>query len=50
MKESLRSQSFATFKSNPTSYISVGIMCGLFLIMSVLVAFIDPILLIIAVP
>ena len=50
MKESLRYQSFATFKSNPSSYIAVGIMCGLFLILSVLIAFVDPLLLILALP
>lgn len=50
MKESLRNQSFATFKTNPVSYIAVGIMCGLFLILSVLFALIDPLLLVVALP
>ena len=50
MKESLHRQSLTTFKNNPTSYIAVGVMCGLFLILSVLVTFIDPLLLVVALP
>ena len=50
MKDSLRSVSFSKFKSNPTSYLAVGIMCGLFLIIATVLAFIDPLLLIIAIP
>ena len=50
MKDSLRSVSFNKFKSNPTSYLAVGIMCGLFLIIATVLAFIDPLLLIIAIP
>ena len=50
MKDSLRSSSFNRFKTNLSSYIAVGIMCGLFLILSMIFAFIDPALLIIAVP
>ena len=50
MKDSLRSASLNKFKSNPTSYLAVGIMCGLFLIIAAVLAFIDPLLLIIAVP
>ena len=50
MKDSLRSVSFNRFKSNPTSYLAVGIMCGLFLIIATVLAFIDPLLLIVAVP
>lgn len=50
MKNSLRSVSFNRFKTNPTSYLAVGIMCGLFLIIATVLAFIDPLLLIFAVP
>ena len=50
MKDSLRSASFNRFKSNPTSYLAVGIMCGLFLIIASVLAFIDPLLLIVAIP
>ena len=50
MKNPLRNTSLATFKSNPTTYIAVGLMCGLFLVLSVVFAFIDPSLLLIAVP
>lgn len=50
MKESLQHKSFDTFKSNPTSYIAVGVMCGMFLILSVLVSLIDPLLLVVALP
>ena len=50
MKDSLRSISFNKFKANPTSYIAVGIMCGLFLLLVTILAFIGPSLLIIAVP
>lgn len=50
MKDSLRAVSFNKFKSNPTSYLAVGVMCGLFLIIATVLAFIDPLLLIFAVP
>ena len=50
MKDSLRSISFNKFKANPSSYIAVGIMCGLFLLLVTILAFMSPSLLIIAVP
>lgn len=50
MKDSLRASSFNKFKSNSTSYLAVGIMCGLFLILAAVLAFIDPALLIFTVP
>ena len=50
MKESLRSSSINRFKTAPSSYIAIGIMCGLFLILSAIVSFIDVSLLIFAVP
>ena len=50
MKDSLRSISFNKFKSSPISYLSVGIMCGLFLIIATVLAFIEPLILIVAVP
>ena len=50
MKNSLRNISFNKFKTNPTSYLAVGIMCGLFLLLVMVLAFIDPAILIIAVP
>ena len=50
MKDSLRSVSFNKFKSNPTSYLAVGIMCGLFLTIATFLSFIDPRLLLAAVP
>ena len=50
MKDSLRTNSFAKFKANPSSYIAVGLMCGLFLLLVGVLAFISPSLLVIAVP
>ena len=50
MKDSLRTVSFNKFKSNPTSYLAVGIMCGLFLIVAAILVFIDPLLLVFAIP
>ena len=50
MKDSLRTNSFAKFKANPTSYIAVGLMCGLFLLLVGVLAFISPSILVIAVP
>ena len=50
MKDSLRNISFNKFKTNPTSYLAVGVMCGLFLLLVVILAFIDPAILVIAVP
>ena len=50
MKDSLRSTSLNKFKTNYTSYLSVGIMCGLFLIIAAVFAFLSPTLLIIAIP
>ena len=50
MKDSLRSSSFNRFKSNPSSYIAIGIMGGLFLIITTVIAFISPSLLILTVP
>jgi len=50
MKNSLRSTSFDKFKTNLFSYISVGIMCGLFLILAAVLVFVDPLMLIIAIP
>lgn len=50
MKDSLRSSSFNRFKTNPSSYIAIGIMGGLFLIISMLIAFISPSLLLVTVP
>ncbi len=50
MKDSLRNISFNKFKTNPTSYLAVGIMCGLFLLLVGILAFIDPAILVIAVP
>lgn len=50
MKESLRSASFARFKKNPSSYIAVGIFCGLFFILAATLSFIDVTFSIIAIP
>ena len=50
MADSLRSTSVNKFKSNPSSYIAVSVMCGLFLILAAVFSFIDPALLLIAVP
>lgn len=50
MKESLARASFTKFKSNPASYVAVGLMCGLFLILTAIFALINPSLLIIAIP
>ena len=41
MKEPLRVASFERFKSNISSYVAVGIMCGLFLILAATLSFID---------
>lgn len=50
MKESLRSVSFNRFKSNPSSYIAIGIMGGLFLVIAVVLAFVSPTLLLFSIP
>ena len=50
MKNSLRASSFNRFKSSPSSYIAIGVMGGLFLIISMLIAFISPAFLLISVP
>ena len=50
MKESLRASSFNRFKSNPSSYIAIGVMGGLFLLISMLIAFISPTFLLLSVP
>lgn len=50
MKDSLRSTSFNRFKSNPSSYIAIGIMGGLFLIIAMVIAFLSPTFLLISVP
>lgn len=50
MKDSLRANSLNRFKSNPASYIAIGLMGGLFLIISMLIAFISPALLFISIP
>ena len=50
MKDSLRTTSINRFKGNPTSYIAIGLMGGLFLIISMVVAFIWPTFLIITIP
>lgn len=50
MKNSLRANSFNRFKSNPASYIAIGLMGGLFLIISMLIAFISPAFLFISIP
>ena len=50
MKESLRVASFARFKQNVTSYIAVGIMCGLFLILAATLSFVDVGLFVLMIP
>lgn len=50
MKESLRVASFARFKSNISSYVAVGIMCGLFLILAATLSFIDVGLFVLMIP
>ncbi len=50
MKESLASQSFVRFKNNIASYVSVGVLCGLFFVLLTAFSLIDELMLIIAVP
>ena len=50
MKESLFNTSFSRFKRNASSYIAVGIFCGLFLILAATLSFIDVSIAIIAIP
>ena len=48
--ESLASQSFKRFKSNMTSYISVGVLCGLFFVLLTAFSLIDETMLVVAIP
>ena len=50
MKESLASQSFNRFKNNIASYVSVGVLCGLFFVLLTALSLLDEVILIIAVP
>ena len=50
MNESLLKTSLNRFKANATSYIAVGLLCGLFLILVSTLSFVDEIVLILAVP
>ena len=50
MNESLVSQSFDRFKKNKVSYISVGILCALFLVLAATLSFIDELVFILAIP
>ena len=50
MNESLIKTSFARFKKNIASYIAVGILCGLFLILVSTLSFIDELIFIVAIP
>ena len=50
MKESLASLSFSRFKNNKTSYIAVGVLCALFLILAATLSFIDELVFILAIP
>lgn len=50
MKESLASKSFARFKNNISSYIAVGVLCGLFFVLLTAFTLLDEIMLIFAVP
>lgn len=50
MRQSLWDDSLSRFNNNAFSYIAVGAMCGLFLILAALLSLIDELLLIVAVP
>lgn len=50
MKNSLRQSSINKFKGNASSYIAIGVMGGLFLLITMVIAFISPTLLIITIP
>ena len=50
MKESLASLSFDRFKKNKISYIAVGVLCALFLILAATLSFIDELVFILAIP
>ena len=50
MKESLASLSFDRFKKNKVSYISVGILCALFLVLVATLSFIDELVFVLAIP
>ena len=50
MRQSLWDQSLNRFNKNAFSYIAVGALCGLFLILAALLSLVDELLLLIAVP
>lgn len=50
MKESLRQLSLQRFKQNSGSYIAIGLMCGLFLVMSAMLSLINEFLFLLALP
>ncbi|MBP5574759.1 MAG: hypothetical protein J6X50_03335 [Bacilli bacterium] len=50
MKESLRAASLNRFKKNPSSYIAVGIFCGLFFILAATLSLIDVSFAMLAIP
>lgn len=50
MKQGLWNDSLTRLKKNASSYIAVGVMCGLFLILVALLSLVDELLLVIAVP
>ncbi len=50
MNESLASQSFKRFKNNIASYLSVGVLCGLFFVLVTALSLVDELVLIIGVP
>ena len=50
MKESLASLAFARFSKNKVSYISVGILCALFLVLVATLSFVDELVFVVAIP
>ena len=50
MKQSLRHLSFERFKQNVGSYIAIGLMCGLFLVLAAMLSLLNELLLLVVMP
>ena len=50
MKQSLRHLSFERFKQNVGSYIAIGLMCGLFLVLAAILSLLNELLLLVVMP
>lgn len=50
MKQSLRRLSFERFKQNVGSYIAIGLMCGLFLVLAAMLSLVNELLILVVMP